>query len=128
MKTLHVLSRGILALAALALGGCIESESVYHLNPDGSGKVPVEELESVAPAPEDAVEIGEARSRVQKALAALPRDRRQIIVLRDYLDLSYAEIAKVLDIAPGTVMSRLHRSRLALKEILDNDDQQNEDD
>jgi len=44
-----------------------------------------------------------------------------MIVLRDYLDLSYAEIADVLGIATGTVMSRLHRARLALKEVLEND-------
>jgi RNA polymerase sigma-70 factor (ECF subfamily) len=46
-----------------------------------------------------------------------------MIVLRDYLDLSYAQIADVLGIAQGTVMSRLHRSRLALKEALDKDGQ-----
>ncbi len=39
------------------------------------------------------------------------------------LDLSYAQIADVVGIAQGTVMSRLHRSRLALKEALDKDGQ-----
>ena len=88
--------------------------------------LPVDELESAQPTPEAAFEIGQAQSRVQKALAALPSDQRQIVVLRDYLDLTYAEIAKVLDIAPGTVMSRLHRSRLALKETLESDDEYQE--
>jgi RNA polymerase sigma-70 factor (ECF subfamily) len=55
------------------------------------------------------------RDRVLKlALESLEPNQRQIIVLRDYLDLAYAQIAVVLDIAPGTVMSRLHRARVAL--------------
>jgi len=83
--------------------------------------VAVEQLESPVRTPEEAFEASEVSSRVERALATLPGDRREIIVLRDYLDLSYAEIAKVLDIAPGTVMSRLHRARLALKEALEND-------
>ena len=79
---------------------------------------PVDELQSPEKTPEEAVAAGQDSSRVVRALAALPAERREIIVLRDYLDLSYAEIAEVLDIAPGTVMSRLHRARLALKEAL----------
>lgn len=79
---------------------------------------PVDELESPVKTPEEAVAVSQAGSRVVRALASLPAERREIIVLRDYLDLSYAEIAGVLDIAPGTVMSRLHRARLALKEAL----------
>ena len=58
---------------------------------------------------------------LQLALAKLSTGQRQIIVLRDYMDLSYAEIANVLEIARGTVMSRLHRARLALKEELSRD-------
>jgi RNA polymerase sigma-70 factor (ECF subfamily) len=80
---------------------------------------PVDELVSPAKTPEEAAAANQDSSRVVRALAALPAERREIIVLRDYLDLSYAEIAEVLDIAPGTVMSRLHRARLALKEVLE---------
>ena len=53
-------------------------------------------------------------SALQAALGSLQGEQRQIIVLRDYLDLSYTEIAGVLDVPPGTVMSRLHRARTAL--------------
>lgn len=81
----------------------------------------VDDLESSARTPEEALAFSQTSSRVGRALASLPPDRREIVVLRDYLDLSYAEIANILDIAPGTVMSRLHRARMALKEALDND-------
>ena len=86
-----------------------------------SSSMPVDQLESSARTPEEALEASQASSTLEKALESLPAYRREIIVLRDYLDLSYAEIANVLDIAPGTVMSRLHRARLALKEALDTD-------
>jgi len=85
-------------------------------------EVPVEELRDPALTPEESLHADQRTQAVRRALAALTSDKREIIVLRDYLDLSYAEIAKVLDIAPGTVMSRLHRSRLALKEALENHD------
>lgn len=76
------------------------------------------ELSDPGPGPEDSLE-GDQRSQLLKqALASLSDDQRQIIVLRDYIDLSYAEIADVLEIANGTVMSRLHRARMALKEEL----------
>ena len=74
----------------------------------------VEDLVETAAGPAKAAETAD-RDRVLKlALASLEPEQRQIIVLRDYMDLPYAEIADVLDIAQGTVMSRLHRSRLAL--------------
>ena len=74
----------------------------------------VEELVDSAVGPEQAAELAD-RDRVLKlALNALPPEQREIIVLRDYLDLSYAQIADVLEIAAGTVMSRLHRARVSL--------------
>ena len=51
---------------------------------------------------------------VKRELAALPRPHREILILREFLDLGYAEIAEVLGVPAGTVMSRLHRARSAL--------------
>jgi len=72
--------------------------------------------------PEHLVRDAQRVTAIRSALACLPPDRREIIVLRDYMDLSYGEIADVLGIAPGTVMSRLHRARMALREVLETDE------
>jgi RNA polymerase sigma-70 factor (ECF subfamily) len=56
----------------------------------------------------------EDRARVRQAVAALPREQRAALLLRDWEDLSYQEIAAVLDIPVGTVRSRLHNARSAL--------------
>jgi RNA polymerase sigma-70 factor (ECF subfamily) len=52
---------------------------------------------------------------VVAALAAVPHDFRDVIVLVDIGDFSYAEAAQILEIPIGTVMSRLHRGRRVLK-------------
>ncbi|MDA1091738.1 MAG: sigma factor-like helix-turn-helix DNA-binding protein [Acidobacteria bacterium] len=48
-------------------------------------------------------------------MAKLPTEKREIIVLRDFHDLAYDDIAQVLDIPIGTVMSRLHGARRQLR-------------
>lgn len=53
---------------------------------------------------------------VQAGIAALEPDHREVLVLRDVENLSYEEIAAITGVAEGTVKSRLHRARLALKE------------
>jgi RNA polymerase sigma-70 factor (ECF subfamily) len=55
---------------------------------------------------------------LQAALDALPDAFRQAVWLRDVEELSYAEMAKVLDVPIGTVMSRISRGRRALSEGL----------
>jgi RNA polymerase sigma-70 factor (ECF subfamily) len=55
---------------------------------------------------------------VVDALAALPHDFRDVVVLVDLGDFSYADAAQILDIPIGTVMSRLHRGRRILKQTL----------
>jgi RNA polymerase sigma-70 factor (ECF subfamily) len=52
------------------------------------------------------------------ALAALPEHYREVVVLRDMVQRSYAQIAAQLDCPPGTVMSRLHRGRALLRQLL----------
>ena len=55
---------------------------------------------------------------VVDALAALPHDFRDVVVLVDLGDFSYADAAQILDVPIGTVMSRLHRGRRILKKTL----------
>ena len=57
-------------------------------------------------------------SEVRAAMDSLPGMWREIIVMRDMEDLSYAEIAAILGCPVGTVMSRLARGREALRQLL----------
>jgi RNA polymerase sigma-70 factor, ECF subfamily len=56
--------------------------------------------------------------QVRAAIEQLPTEFREIIILREYEELSYQEIAAVLDCPAGTVMSRLARARSKLRELL----------
>lgn len=58
------------------------------------------------------------RDRIDRALAALPEDQRQAVVLRDVEGFDYREIAAMLDIPIGTVESRIFRGRQRLRELL----------
>jgi RNA polymerase sigma-70 factor (ECF subfamily) len=61
---------------------------------------------------------GEQRGEVLRAIEEMTQDHREILVLRYYDDLSYAEIAEVLDVKLGTVMSRLSRARARILEVM----------
>ena len=58
------------------------------------------------------------RDLVREAILLLPLEFREIILLREYEELSYQEIAKLLDCPAGTVMSRLARARSKLRDLL----------
>ena len=55
---------------------------------------------------------------VQEAISGLDEEHRLVLVLRDIQNLSYEEIEKIVGVPAGTVKSRLHRARMALKEKL----------
>jgi RNA polymerase sigma-70 factor (ECF subfamily) len=59
-----------------------------------------------------------SQNAVVDALAEVPHDFRDVLVLVDIGEFSYAEAAQILDIPVGTVMSRLHRARRILKQQL----------
>jgi hypothetical protein len=62
---------------------------------------------------------------VREAIRQLPDDAREIILLREYEDLSYQEIADLLDCPLGTVMSRLGRARSRLRILISQMEQSN---
>jgi RNA polymerase sigma-70 factor (ECF subfamily) len=72
--------------------------------------------ESVSPA--TILEQSENAELIKEAMDELPVEFREILVLRHLEGLSYNEIAKIAQLAPGTVMSRLARARGKLKETL----------
>lgn len=69
--------------------------------------------------PERLAERSEVREAVWEAIRKLGEMDREILVLREFQDLTYAEIAAVLEIPRGTVMSRLHNARSRLRERLE---------
>jgi RNA polymerase sigma-70 factor (ECF subfamily) len=60
----------------------------------------------------------ETAGAVREALDDLPEEQRTCLVLRVQEEMSYSQIAKAVGIAVGTVMSRLSRARMALREKL----------
>jgi RNA polymerase sigma-70 factor (ECF subfamily) len=77
--------------------------------------------DELAPHYLDSLEIlvsEEGNIRVRSAIEKLSDEFREIIQLREFEDLSYAEIAHVLDCPVGTVMSRLARARARLRNLL----------
>jgi RNA polymerase sigma-70 factor (ECF subfamily) len=76
------------------------------------------ELESDAPGPEALAARDLDRRRLNEAIAALPVQFREVLVLRELEDLAYKDIARIAEIPIGTVMSRLARARRLLAESL----------
>lgn len=68
------------------------------------------------PPPQDA--LAQGGEDLERALASLPDVFRNAVVLRDVEDMSYQEIARILDVPIGTVMSRIHRGRALLRTAL----------
>lgn len=81
--------------------------------------LPPRPILDTSPGPEADAARRQLQALLWRALGTLTEAQREILVLRDYRDLSYEEIARVLDVPLGTVMSRLHRARRAAREAVE---------
>jgi RNA polymerase sigma-70 factor (ECF subfamily) len=77
---------------------------------------------SVASQPGHALERAEQERRVHQALNRLSPEHRAVLVLKDMEGQKYETMAEVLQVPIGTIRSRLHRARLELRELLDQDE------
>lgn len=99
-----------------------ETESLSG-RPDEDGEERPLEIadESVSASPESSLEQNETTMAVRRAIAKLPDDQRQIVVLRDIDGYTYEEIAEMLSLGLGTVKSRINRARVRLKALLEDE-------
>jgi RNA polymerase sigma factor (sigma-70 family) len=77
-----------------------------------------EEAGREAPSAAAALERAELSEAVRGALARISPEHREILVLKEMEGMSYAEIARETGVPAGTVASRLHHARLALRKVL----------
>lgn len=84
----------------------------------GDDDAPPRELADENSGTDRALHRSEAGEILHRALERLDESERSIILLRDLEDLSYEEIAAILDTPRGTVKSRLHRARAELAKVL----------
>jgi RNA polymerase sigma-70 factor (ECF subfamily) len=71
------------------------------------------------PGPEERAERADLARRTAQALAGLPEDARQVVVLRDVQGLSTKETAELLGISEGAVKVRLHRAHARLRDLVE---------
>ena len=90
--------------------------SLDDTRPDAEGDVPAGPLTLADPAPdpEAALAEREREAALEPALARLPPELRECLVLRELEEMSYREVAEVTGVPVGTVMSRLFRARQML--------------
>jgi RNA polymerase sigma-70 factor, ECF subfamily len=87
--------------------------SAWRRENQRTAMAPLDEIDPVAPGCDATAVLW-----VRRALAELDERDREVLMLREYEQLSYDEIATLIGVAVGTVRSRLFRARLALKDKL----------
>jgi RNA polymerase sigma-70 factor (ECF subfamily) len=125
LKTFKGASRFSTWLYAIATHHCLNHLQARARRPRPAGGAataggddppdPVDRLPDRAPRADALLERADLERVVQAELQRLTEEQRAILVLRDIQGLAYEEIAQALGLELGTVRSRLHRARMALK-------------
>src|SRR5215475_15560714 len=92
------------------------TDSIEEMNEESGGverQMPVVTINPTA-----GLERGELRQRIDRALGQLSHEHRSVLVLHEFEELEYKEIAKVMDCSIGTVMSRLFYARRKMAALL----------
>lgn len=92
----------------------VNQQSLETENADGSYQL---QIESPQPTPEQMRERSEWRTEIESVVKCLPTVYRELILLRHTQDLSYDEIAEVMNLPLGTVKNRLFRAREMMREM-----------
>ncbi len=93
-------------------------ERTHSIDDVGEGAL-TNPIGTTIPQPDRVLMGKELEQVIARAIAALEEEHRILIVLREFENLSYQEIAAITGLADGTVKSRLHRARLHIKEAID---------
>lgn len=75
-------------------------------------------VNGTAPSPHDYLLRSEKARIVMAALQKIPAEQREVILMKEYEDLKFREIAEILDLSPNTVKSRLYYGLDALRKLL----------
>lgn len=75
-------------------------------------------MEPIMTNPTERLERGELRKRIDEAMGKLSHEHRTVLVLHEFEELEYKEIAKVMGCSIGTIMSRLFYARRRLASLL----------
>ncbi len=92
---------------------------------DDTGQLPVPgttngpTMQAHIDGPDVLMEAAEIEKIMQRAIDGLDEEQKLLVILRDVDELSYQEIGEITGLPEGTIKSRLHRARMAIKEELD---------
>ena len=84
----------------------------------GSDEIKERDIADISQEPSELIIRKEKIAKIRELIESLPDDLRDIIILRDLNNISYAEISEMLGIEQGTVKSRLNRAREKLKSYI----------